>query len=35
MIELGFEMYQLSVTTLGLANEVGARAAATIGGSLL
>ena len=34
MIELGAEMYQPSGTTLGLTNEAGALAAATIGGSL-
>jgi hypothetical protein len=34
MIELGLEMYQPSMTALGLANEAGALAAATIGGSL-
>jgi hypothetical protein len=34
MIELGLEMYQPSVTTLGLTDEAGALAAATIGGSL-
>ncbi len=34
MIELGLEMYQPSLTALGLTNEAGALAAATIGGSL-
>jgi hypothetical protein len=34
MIELGSEMYQPSVTTLGLMNEAGALAPVTIGGSL-
>jgi len=34
MIELGLEIYQPSVTTLGLTNEAGALAAATICGSL-
>jgi hypothetical protein len=32
MIELGLEMHQSSVTTVGLTNEAGAFAAATIGG---
>jgi hypothetical protein len=34
MIEPGLEMYQPSMTALGLTNEAGALAAATIGGSL-